>query len=53
MHLGGKIFTTIKETIIHSTGDGGIIATYQAKDGTLHWWVNGKPFASIAAPKKD
>jgi hypothetical protein len=52
-HLGGQIYTSVREAIIQSTHPNGLISTYQAKDGTLHWFVNGIPTVSIAAPKKD
>jgi|TARA_R110000782_G_scaffold10766_2_gene33367 hypothetical protein len=52
-HLGGQIYTSIKEAIINSTGERGLISTYQAADGELIFFINGKPTMTIKAPKKD
>lgn len=51
-HLGGEIYTTIKEAIKYSSGEFGLIATYQDADGKLFYFVNGKPIVSIKAEKK-
>lgn len=51
-HLGGEIYTTIKEAIKYSSGEFGLIATYQDADGKLFYFVNGKPIVSIKASKK-
>jgi hypothetical protein len=45
-HLGGEVYTTVKEAIEKSTGDGGLIATFQDTEGNLYWFVNGKPVAT-------
>ena len=51
-HLGGQIYTSIKEAIRFSSGEFGLIATYQDADLKLWYFVNGKPIISIKAPKK-
>lgn len=51
-HLGGQIYTSIKEAIKFSSGEFGLIATYQDADGKLFYFVNGKPIVSIKAEKK-
>ena len=52
-HLGGQIYTTIKDAIIQSTEPNGLIATYQAADGSLVYFINGKPCMQIKAPNKN
>ena len=51
-HIGGQIYTTIKDAIKNSSGEFGVISTYQDADGKLWYFINGKPTMSIAAPKK-
>jgi hypothetical protein len=51
-HLGGLIYTSVREAIIMSTDPNGLISTYQAPDGTLFWFINGRPTMTISAPKK-
>ena len=51
-HLGGQIYTSIKEAITFSSGDFGVISTFQDADLKLWYFVNGKPIISIKAPKK-
>jgi len=51
-HLGGQIYTSIKEAIKYSSGDWGVISTYQDADGKLWYFIDGKPTMSISAPKK-
>ena len=53
MHLGGEIYTSIKEAIKMSTEPFGLIATYQDENGKLWWFINGRPVMSIAGPKKE
>jgi len=52
-HLGGQIYDSIKDAIKYSSGDYGLIATYQDADLKLWYFVNGKPIISIKAPKKE
>ena len=52
-HLGGQIYNSIKEAIKYSTGDYGLISTYQDAKGKLWYFLNGKPVVSIEAPKKE
>ena len=51
-HIGGEVYTTIKESIKMSSQPYGLIATYLAPDGAYHYFINGKPVVSIASPKK-
>ena len=51
-HLGGQIYTTIKEAIKYSSGEYGLISTYQDANGKLYYFVNGLCKITIAAPKK-
>jgi hypothetical protein len=41
--LEDSTYTTIKEAIINSTADNGLIACYIDKDGKRTYFVNGKP----------
>jgi len=50
--IGGIVVKTIKEAILKSTGDGGLISCYEAPDGELIYFINGLPKISIKAPKK-
>ncbi len=50
--LGGTVYKTIKEAIKYSSGEFGLIATYEDANGKLFYFLNGKPVVSIAAPKK-
>ena len=52
-HLGGQVYTSIKEAVKYSSGDFGCIATYQDANLKLWYFVNGKPIVSIEAPKKE
>ena len=52
-HLGGQIYTSIKEAVKYSSGEFGLIATYQDADGKLFFFINGRPTISIEAPKKE
>ena len=52
-HLGGQIYTTIKESIKMSTEPFGLIATYQDATGKLFYFISGRPVMSIASPKKE
>ena len=45
-HLGGEVYTTVKEAIKYSSGDYGLIATFEDAEGNLYWFVNGKPVAT-------
>jgi hypothetical protein len=51
-HLGGEVYTTIKESIKMSSEPYGVIATYLAPDGAYHYFLNGVPKITISAPKK-
>jgi hypothetical protein len=51
-HIGGQIYTTIKEAVKFSSGDFGLISCYQDVNGKLFYFVNGIPVVSIDAPKK-
>jgi|688.fasta_scaffold2880496_1 hypothetical protein len=51
-HIGGEVYTSIKEAIKMSSEPFGIIATYLAPNGAYHYFINGKPKISISAPKK-
>ena len=51
-HPGGKIYYTIKEAIKYSSGEFGLIATYEDANGKLYYFINGKPTMSIESPKK-
>jgi ribonucleotide monophosphatase NagD (HAD superfamily) len=42
-----KAFKTIKEAVFYSTPDNGIMAVYEAADGTETWFVLGKPSIKI------
>jgi hypothetical protein len=50
--LENSTYSTIKEAIFYSTGNNGIIAVYEAPDGKLVYFLNGKPSITIQAPKK-
>ena len=53
-HLGGQVYDTIKDAVKYSSGDWGVIATYQdALTGKLFYFINGRPVMSIAGPKKE
>lgn len=41
--LENSTYSTIKEAIINSTGDNGLIACYKDKDGKCTYFVNGRP----------
>lgn len=41
--LEDSTYTTIKEAIINSTVENGLIACYNDKDGRRIYFVNGKP----------
>jgi len=51
--IGGIVVKTIKEAILKSTGDGGLISCYEAPDGELIYFINGIPQLTILTPKKD
>jgi hypothetical protein len=51
-HIGGQVYTSIKEAIKNSSGDFGLVSTYLAPDGAYHYFINGVPKITIAAPKK-
>jgi hypothetical protein len=51
-HLGGQTYNTIKDAIKFSTGEFGLIATYEDAEGKLWYFINGKPTMSITSPKK-
>lgn len=51
--MGGIVVKTIKEAIIQSTGDGGLISCYEAADGELIWFLSGSPQLTILTNKKD
>lgn len=51
--MGGIVVKTIKEAIIQSSGDGGLISCYEAPDGELIYFLNGIPYLTILTPKKD
>ena len=44
---------TIKDAIIQSTGDNGILSMYEATDGKLYFFVNGAPAMPIKKPNKN
>ena len=52
-HLGGQVYDTIKDAVKYSSGDWGVIATYQDAAGKLFYFINGRPVMSIAGPKKE
>jgi hypothetical protein len=47
MPFNKPVYKTIKEAIFHSTPDNGIMAVYEAADGTEIWFVLGKPSIKI------
>ena len=51
-HIGGQVYTTIKEAIKYSTGEYGLISCYEAPDKKLYYFINGLCKATIEAPKK-
>lgn len=46
-HIGGTVYKTIKEAIKYSSGEFGLIATYEDANGKLFYFLNGKPVVSI------
>ena len=52
-HIGGEVYTTIKESIKMSSEPYGLIATYLAPDGAYHYFISGRPVVTISAPKKE
>jgi hypothetical protein len=51
-HPGGKIYYTIKEAIKYSSGEFGLIATYEDANGILYYFINGKAVMKFDKPKK-
>lgn len=52
-HPGGKIYFSIKEAIKYSTGEYGLISTYEGPDGKLYYFINGLCKMTIKAPKRN
>jgi hypothetical protein len=51
-HIGGQVYTTIKEAIKYSSGEYGLISCYEDANGKLYYFINGLCKATIDAPKK-
>jgi len=46
-HIGGTVYTSIKEAVKMSSEPFGLIACYQSPDGALYYFINGIPQVSI------
>ena len=51
-HIGGTTYKTIKDAILNSTGEYGLISCYEDANGKLYYFINGLCKVTIAAPKK-
>lgn len=51
MAFPGQIYKTVKEAIIFSSGENGIIAIFEDENGKKTFFLNGKPSMTIASPK--
>lgn len=51
-NVGGIPRKTIKEAILYSTGNNGLISSWQDANGKTYYFINGLLKATIDAPKK-
>ena len=52
-HIGGIPRKTIKDAIKYSTGEYGLISSYEDANGKIYYFINGLCKATIEAPKKE